>query len=229
MGLLNRSDAADRDTLRSSYRLVPIAIVVAVVLVVALVGRDESAQAQSVKFPAALEYTLQYADGSGSLARLDFRLEVRSWKDWRMVTTCCVGYEGYVQEQRPDGTVWSGYDSWQDGLVETFSHADDGSVPFPDFSQGRPYDEGAVTGVSGVSLESDTAAAWAGKLGVAPNDVLAYRYVGGVSGVEGLETDPVANSLYVVYKPLRIPMYVEETEDGVLVRKLELLGLQQDS
>lgn len=226
---MNTPHDEDRRPMGRRFLGILVAAAVLGLVVVATVGTTGGSQAaaQTVGFPVSLAYSLDYEDGfGGELARFDFDLVISSWDNWRMTVTCCDEYTGYIQEQRPDGTTWSGYVSWSEGLMKTNSGETDGAVPLPDFSQGRPYDEADLADAENITLLPEVAADYASDFGLRSNDVFAYRFAGGVASVEGMEEDLSLESVYVVYKPLRVPIFLEERENGRLIRRLKLLQLE---
>lgn len=178
--------------------------------------------------PARLEYELAYDDGSGgALEKVVFNLDLSSWNDWRQDITCCGPVTGYVQEQRPDGSVWSGSETWEDGLTLTHTgRQGEGSVPMPDFSPGRPSTRAEIVELPGVVLDDRVAVEWAGRLGLDPGTVVAYRTSGAVAAVEGLESAHNVEALYVVDSTRRIPIHLEELENGQLTRSLTLTRIE---
>lgn len=214
-------------TKAGASRLIPAALLVALVAVVASTAQPSPAAPVPGALPARLEYELAYDDGSGgALEEVTFRLDLSSWDNWRQEITCCGPMTGYVQEQRPDGSVWSGYEEWADGLMLTHEgRRGEGSVPMPDFSQGRPYTREEIGELPGVAFDDRAAIEWAERLGLDPGTVVAYRTSG--SAAEGIHG--AVETLSVVDSTRRIPIHIEELEGGILTRSLTLTRVEPTS
>lgn len=212
-----------------SLRPTTAGALVVVLSAVAIIGifLTNSAPSAPIGAPARLTYTLAYDDGSGGdLERTEFVLGLRSWSDWRQEVTCCETLTGYVQEQRADGSIWSGYESRAAGIIETHRGSEgDSSVPLPDFAQGRPYTRAEMAAFLGVNLDDATASRWAADLGLDAGSIIAYRTASEIAGIEGFEPAIDTEGLYVVDSSMHVPVHIEEFQDGRLIRSLTLTGV----
>lgn len=189
--------------------------------------RDAAHLAADSRVPASLTYTIAFVEfeGSTDLSSATFELDVRSWADWRQVQICCGDSAGYVQEWRPDGTMWSGYENWDTGLLLTHQgRPGDLVVPLPDFSQGRPMTRADAAKLSGAVLDEDEAVYWGAVFSLPTAHVVAYRVDGYVS-VDGRRTGESTTSHYVFHSALGIPLHHREYQDGMLVRELTVTRL----
>lgn len=182
----------------------------------------EEARAGFGGVPATITYRLDFVEyeGAGELSTSTFELSMESWTDWRQTQTCCDSMTGYVQEWSPDGTMKSGFEEWDNGLLVTHRGAPGSlAVPIPEFSQGRAMTRAAVEALHGATLEEDAIAHWSEVLGIRTEEIVAYRVEGLVS-VDGRLTGEATESHYVFYSTLRIPLHYSEYQDDTLVREL---------
>ncbi len=209
---------------------VAVAVVATVVVGYLAISEPPAVNAVTGGVPAHLEYEIRYIEyeGSKDLTRANFVLRMDSWTQWRHEQTCCGPETGYIQEWRPDGTMWSGYESWETGLLLTHNgRPGSTAVPGPDFSNGRPMTQAEIEKLNGAVQEPEAVVEWSARLGLPEEDIFAYRVDGYVS-VDGRLTGESTSSHYVFHSSARLPLHHREYQDGVLVREFTVTHLDLD-
>lgn len=210
----------------TASRTMALSLAALAVLALAALAVPTQAGLAPGDWPVSLTYTVT-DESSGRVETSTRSLVADGWTQWKDTVTCCGATVGMVTELRPGGEFWTG---GLPGLPVSFvSLSDDpaGMVPLAEFAPRYPSDPGLL------SSEAFVHAVSFAQLASLPDEVLQLRIpaellvayeVRRIGKTDAGEVELV--DFRVVYRPLNIPVYSEQSVDGITTRTFSVDSIE---